>query len=309
MTDESGRPAYPLRMFDLAVRRVHDLSPHFRRITFSGPDLDRFGVPGPTLDLRIKLLLPAPGHVVDRPGAPGGQLVEGWYQQWLRGGQSGRGVLRSYTVRALRSTPQGPELDVDFVLHPAGGQGAPGSDWARRAIPGTAVLVIGPDSRTITRATPPKETGIRWNPRGSRNVLLAGDETAVPAISAILETLPADVSGSAFLEVPDARDVQTIRTRSSVTITWLARNHSNASQGRLLVSAIEHHCRQPSLNTIAGAAEASETYAWIGAEATTVKALRRHLVTHLGVDPKRSELRAYWSVGKAGSGSSGTPAQ
>ncbi|MET4096302.1 hypothetical protein ABIB51_003250 [Arthrobacter sp. UYCu712] len=181
---------------------------------------------------------------MSRPGTPSGPLSDGWHQHWLRGEQPGRGVLRSYTVRALRTTDQGRELDVDFVLHPAEtGRSAPGSDWARTATPGTPALIIGPDCRIISTATPWNATGIRWAPQGSRNVLLAGDETAVPAISAILEALPAGVGGSAYLEVPDAGDVQDIRTRSNVRVTWLPRN---AARGELLVGAIEQHCGGPS---------------------------------------------------------------
>jgi NADPH-dependent ferric siderophore reductase len=48
-------------------------------------------------------------------------------------------------------------------------------------------------------------------------------------------------------------------------------------------------------------------YAWVAVEAGAVKNLRSHLAQHLGMDPKRSELRAYWSLGKAGSGANGIP--
>ena len=50
-----------------------------------------------------------------------------------------------------------------------------------------------------------------------------------------------------------------------------------------------------------------QTYAWVAAEAGTVKSLRRLLVSQVGLDPRRSEFRAYWSLGKAGSGANGTP--
>lgn len=295
-------PAYPLRVFDVVIRRVQDLSAHFRRITFAGPALDRFGVPGPTLDLRIKLLLPVPGYPLSRPGTPDGTLHEGWYQEWLRGEQRGRGFIRSYTVRAVRTTPCGPELDVDFVLHSdAGGQGGPASDWALTAAPGNGVLLIGPDAHAITGATPKSETGIRWDPHRARHVLLAGDETAVPAISSILEALPAGVSGHAFLEVPDGNDFRDMSTESEVRITWLARTPSGAFRGDLLHEAVRQAVYTP------GPPGARQMYAWVAADAGTVKNLRRYLVNQIGLDPRHSEFRAYWSLGKAGSGSNGTP--
>lgn len=312
---ESSR-AHPLRVFDVAVGRVQELTPNFRRITFFGPDLDAFGVPGASLDLRIKLLLPVPGHPISRPGSPSGQLHDGWYQDWLRIDPSERGWLRSYTVRALRTTAQGRELDVDFVIHSgsahsgSAGHRAPGSDWARAAAPGVSAVIVGPDANTITRATLPSETGIRWDPQGVRHVLLAGDETAVPAIGAILESLPADVTGMAFLEVPDSRDFQDLRTDSGVGVSWLARTSADAPRGRLLCDAVRRAAHDAStLRATATAAGANEMYAWVAAEAGTVKELRQYLVHHLGVDPRRSELRAYWSLGKAGSGGNGIPIQ
>lgn len=293
---------YPLRVFGAAVAAVQDLSPHFRRITFAGADLAAFGVPGPRLDLRIKLLLPVPGHALLPLGGPGGRLHEGWYQEWLRRDQPGRGVIRSYTVRSLRKTQDGAELDVDFVLHPMhDGVGAPASDWARAAAAGTPIVIIGPDAETITPDTPPSETGIRWDPQDAGRVLLVGDETAVPAIASILEGLPSGVTGHAFLEVPDAHDVGTLTTASSVRVTWLPRNPLGAARGELLVQAV---------STAVDTAEPPyppQTYAWVAAEAGTVKSLRRTLVSRVGLDPRRSEFRGYWSLGKAGSGVNGTP--
>lgn len=298
---QAAVPAHPIRAFDAWVQRVRDLTPHFRRITFCGPALETFGVPGPTADLRIKLLLPTPGHPLARLGTPDGELESGWYQEWLRREQPGRGFIRSYTVRALRTVPGGRELDVDFVIHPVtASHGAPASEWAGAATPGTPVVIIGPEVNAITAATLRSETGIRWDPQGTRRVLLAGDETAVPAICSILEGLPADISGHAFLEVPDMYDVGTVTTASAVRVTWLARKPVGASRGELLNEAV--------LAALDSAGQPDPgLYAWVAAEAGTVKCLRRQLVNQAGLDPKRSEFRAYWSLGKAGSGANGTP--
>jgi NADPH-dependent ferric siderophore reductase len=290
---------HPVRVFEAVVAEVRDLSPHFRRITFTGSPLVAFGVPGPTLDLRIKLLLPTPGHDVKPPGSPDGVLYAGWYQDWLRQEQPGRGFIRSYTVRALRQGPAGPELDIDFVLHQGSGDHAgPGSRWAQEAQAGRRAWFVGPDAAAVTPATPLPEAGINWNPGNSEDVLLAGDETAVPAISSILETLPPHIGGHAFLEVPDAADVLPLATPGGVRITWLNRDGGGAPRGLRLEQAVR------------GAVERNggwrSTYAWVGAEAGTVRTLRRCLVA-AGVDPKSSEFRGYWSVGKAGSGANGVP--
>ncbi|AUZ35661.1 NADPH-dependent ferric siderophore reductase [Arthrobacter sp. PGP41] len=290
---------HPVRVFEAVVAEVRDLGPHFRRITLAGPSLRAFGVPGPTLDLRVKLILPNPGHPLTTPGAPDGTLQAGWYQTWLRQEQPGRGFIRSYTVRALRQAPAGPRIDIDFVLHDGpGAHAGPGSDWARNAVPGQPAWFVGPDASAVTAATPLPEAGINWKPGDAGHVLLAGDETAVPAISSILEALPAHLSGNAYLEVPDATDVQPITTRSRVRIIWLNRDGGAVPHGRRLEQTVGH--------AVAGNSILRGTYAWVGAEAGTVRNLRRCLAG-AGLDARTSEFRGYWSHGKAGSGANGIP--
>ncbi len=43
-------------------------------------------------------------------------------------------------------------------------------------------------------------------PGAATELLLVGDETAVPAVAGILRDLPAEARGAAFLEVPLAAD-------------------------------------------------------------------------------------------------------
>jgi iron complex transport system ATP-binding protein len=285
-------------VFVAVVAEVRDLSPHFRRVTLTGPSLLDFGVPGPTRDLRIKLLLPNPGQPLRLPGA-NGLLRAGWYQDWLRQDQPGRGFIRSYTVRALRQASSGPELDVDFVLHRGpGSQAGPGSGWALEAAAGCPAWFVGPDITAVTAATPLPEAGINWNPGRSERVLLAGDETAVPAISAILEALPPQISGHAFLEVSEAADILPLATQSRVQLGWLHRGSGGVPRGARLLTAVQQ--------ALAFDAGTGRPYAWVGAEAATVRSLRRCLAD-LGVDPRASELRGYWSLGKAGSGVNGIP--
>lgn len=293
---------YPIRLFEVAVSRVQDISPTFRRITFTGPSLDRFGVEGPTLDLRIKLLLPVPGHPLSTPGSPDGTLSQGWYQDWLRLAQPRRGFIRSYTVRAARTVAGAREIDVDFALHPRiEGQDSPASDWARTVVPEASALIVGPE--LAAQAALPSEAGIRWSPGNAREVLLAGDETAVPAISSILEALPAHFTGHAFLEVPDSRDIQKISSASGVRVAWLPRSPAKSLRGELLLDAVRHTVTAPGQP----GPDVLPLYAWVGAEAGTVKMLRRYLVNEMGLDAKVSEFRGYWSLGRAGSGANGTP--
>lgn len=324
--------------FDVAVTRVQDLSATFRRITFGGACLSAFGVAGDTLDLRIKIVIPARGRrCPDIAGLMRSGDPATWYQAWLGMEPADRGSMRTYTVRAARCGGPIPEIDVDFVLHlDAEGCGGPASEWAATAQPGDAVCVIGPNSSAAQCTTAGAYGGIEWTPGLAQHVLLAGDETAVPAISAILEALPADISGRAFLEVPDEQDVQHIGTRSSVSITWLARGRR--PHGELLEDAVRDAVRVPGWVSMAGpegarggrepedvdidrtilwetpqrleAAVVQSTinperppgtqpfYAWIAGEAAVVRGLRRYLVRNVGVDRKQVAFMGYWRKGR-----------
>jgi len=211
--------------FPVQVTAVQDLGANYRRITFGGYSLRQFGVHGDLLDTRIKVIIP--------PRIPGGWAElpvldaqdEGWYQQWLALPEDERGSMRTYSVRQARLDAAYPEIDVDFVLHGVDGDGdaGPAATWAAQATAGQKLLVIGPNNRAAHCITAQTYGGIEWRPGLAQRVLLAGDETAVPAICAILETLPAYMSGHAFLEVPESGDFQDVHTAADVEITWLAR--------------------------------------------------------------------------------------
>ena len=230
-----------------------------------------------------------------------------WYRRWRELPDEERNPIRTYTIRAVR--PELAEIDVDFVLH---GTEGPASAWAQAAAPGDELIIVGPDSRAASPAG-----GIEWNPGPARRVLLAGDETAAPAICAILESLPDDFSGEAFIEVPEAGDRLNISHPSGVTVTWLGRD--GAPHGTFLEPAIAEW----GAKRLAGAAaqtdaledaEATdpdevlwdvpehvvgEDYAWLAGEAGVVTRMRRHLVRDLGIDRKAVAFMGYWRIGRA----------
>lgn len=235
--------------FDVVVTRVERISANFQRITFGGECLRSFGVQGPTLDLRIKVMIPPNGND-DGTGLDLQALMEapsegpGWYQRWLALDPAERGSMRTYSVREARCGDARPEIDVDFVMHfDADGNGGLASLWAAAAAPGDRVWLIGPNVHAATCTTAGSYGGIEWRPGLAQHVMLAGDETAVPAISAILESLPADIGGHAFLEVPDPSDFQDVHTDSAVQITWLARG--DGDHGELLDAAVRRAVRVP----------------------------------------------------------------
>ncbi|MBM7504260.1 siderophore-interacting protein [Agromyces aurantiacus] len=306
------RPAY--RSFRATVRRLRRLTPHFTRVTFGGEELAGFGTAG--LDQRLKVVLPLPGTGFD--DFPGG---EDWYGTWRELPAERRNPFRTYTIRAVR--PELREVDVDFVAH---GDAGPGSAWASRARPGDEVVLVGPDELSEGRTI-----GIDWRPGEVEIVLLAGDETAAPAICAILESLPADASGAAIIEVPGADDVLEVRAPAGVEVRWLPRTPDQV-HGERLVPAVRDWvagtCRSRDgadpadaaagiasrpLAELEAAADADgvlwdvpegtsldgDCYAWLAGEASVITALRRFLVRDAGLDRRRVAFMGYWRRGRA----------
>ncbi|WP_411374707.1 siderophore-interacting protein [Arthrobacter sp. MPF02] len=229
--------------FEVTVSSVQELSPNFRRITFGGYSLRDFGVHGDTLDLRIKLMIPslaANGTQIPLPVFE--MSSSGWYREWLAMDPAVRGSMRTYTVRRARLDEVYPEIDVDFVMHfDDHGNGGPAANWALNAKPGDAITIIGPNNRAAHCVTAEIYSGIEWRPGLAQRVLLAGDETAIPAISAILESLPEYMTGHAFLEVPEAGDFLELSSPANVDITWLARGAQigrSRPHGELLQQAV-----------------------------------------------------------------------
>ncbi|WP_024287929.1 siderophore-interacting protein [Cellulomonas sp. KRMCY2] len=320
-------PTYPAyRPYDAVVRRILRLSPHFVRVTFAGEDFGVFGTSG--LDQRIKLVLPhADGTLCDiGSGDPQTILAGTWHARWRDLPENRRNPFRTYTVRAVR--PELRELDVDMVLHePAVGQvDGPATAWLRRATVGDRVVVVGPDGRT-----PDPTVGLDWRPGGARRLLLAGDETAAPAICSIVESLRPGATAQAFIEVPTGADILNVFPRGRSRVTWVARDagcetaegfEAVAPRGLLLnqvVSAwLPRHMSQLAsvvretpepLEDIDVDSEllwdspvdptTGDFYAWIAGEAATVKTLRRHLVSEIGVARSNVAFMGYWRHGRS----------
>jgi NADPH-dependent ferric siderophore reductase len=287
------------RAFDVQIRSLQRLSPSFTRVTFTGEDLDLFADNG--FDQRIKLVLPLPGHGVKN--FPSGA---DWFAQWYA--QPERNPLRTYTVRAVR--PEAREVDLDVVIHDDGA--GPASRWIGAAAPGDEAALLGPDARYED-----VHGGLEFRPPADcGTVLLAGDETAVPAILNILERLPARFTGEALLEVPHEADALPVATTSGVKVSWLPREHGE--WGSRLVPATEAAAARliPS-GTAAAELEdvdvdtgelwevpaetltSGSVYVWLAGEASVIKKLRRHLVSERGMDRRAVAFMGYWRMGRA----------
>lgn len=291
------RPSY--RPFAVSVARVQRLSTNFTRVTFTGPDLHKFGTAG--LDQRIKIVLPLPGV-----GVSSFPQHDAWYEAWRDLPDEHRNPIRTYTVRHAR--PEHREVDIDFVTH---GDAGPASRWVRAAVVGDEVAIVGPLADGDNPAV-----GIEWAPGNANTVLIAGDETAAPAICAILSALPRSARGCAYIEVPESSDAHETNAPDGVTVTWLPRN--GAGHGSALENAVKgwtarfitaHHSGAvlPDIDVDEGvlwevpdgSALDGELYAWLAGEASVIKRLRRFLVSEVGIDRRQVAFMGYWRDGRA----------
>ncbi|RRO20399.1 siderophore-interacting protein [Saccharopolyspora rhizosphaerae] len=296
------RPAY--RLFPVEVAHVRRLGPSFVRITFSGACLSEFGFGGH--DQRIKVVLPKPGRsLADFPDG------EDWYARWLDLPEDVRPDLRTYTVRHYR--PETCEVDVDFVLHGLDdGHAGPASTFAAGARPGEVIGLLAPD-----RPGSGRMWGCEWAPPASADrLVLAGDETAVPALAAIVESLPADARGVVCVEVPEEGDRQRWSVPAGVEVRWYGR--AGAPHGKLLCEAVTEALRElcpaggtgvrvelEDVDVDTGLlwevpeSSSGSIYGFLAGEAAVIKRLRRLLVDEHGVPKQAVAFMGYWREGRS----------
>ncbi|ORT56789.1 siderophore-interacting protein [Streptomyces sp. CB03238] len=242
-----------------AVRRV---TPRMVRVTFGGEALAGFALAGP--DQQVKLYFPKPGRatpVLPEPDGADGDVMR-WYAAYSAIPEDERPWMRSYTVRA--HDPRRGTIDIDFVLHD--GDEGPATRWARAARPGDTLGMFGPSEAF---ARPVVLGRADWT-------LLAGDQSALPALGTLVEALPAGQRAVAYIEVPDAAEEQPLIGYGELTVHWL---HGEG----LLLDAVRA-ARLPS----------GTGYAWLAGEAGVVRALRRHLVDERGLDKRSVDFTGYW---------------
>lgn len=295
----AARTAKPAaRPYTVTVSGIEKLTPTFLRVTFTGTELDEFGTDG--LDQRVKVMLPLPGIGLT-PLDP-----NNWYSAWRDLPDETRNPIRTYTVRAVR--PELCEIDIDFVAH---GDSGPASRWVTHAQLGDELVIVGPTLRTDGLVS-----GVEWKPGDATSVLLAGDETAAPAICAIVSSLPRDAKGCAFIEVPTIEDALPIDAPADVHVTWLARG--DEAHGSALDPAVRAWTDNFITDGHAGdtladvdiengilwevpepACHSGGLYAWLAGEAGVIKTLRRFLVSETGLDRHQVAFMGYWRVGRA----------
>ncbi|MFF8915396.1 siderophore-interacting protein [Streptomyces sp. NPDC015032] len=240
---------------------VERITPRTARVTFSGDALAELMEDRP--DQQMKLCFPREGQEAPRLPEPDADDTHGmrWYEAYLAIPEPERPLMRSFTVRGYDR--RSGLMTVDFVLH---GDGGPAARWGRDARAGDVLGMVGPSSM-YARPLPDAD----W-------LLLAGDETALPAIGTLLESLPAGGRAVVCAEVADEAEEQVLASPGEVTVHWVHRD-----RGGRLADAV----RGAGLPAGSGAA-------WLAGEAGAVRALRRHLVEERGLPRAAVEFSGYW---------------
>ncbi len=254
----------PITLRELTVVDAFDISASMRRIVLGGDQLAPFRRDGLALpevvsngfDDEIKLFFPDPVTGVLTLPIQHDRVIE-----WPR---APRPVARTYTVRALDLAAG--RLELDFALHGTG----VASTWARTCEVGDRIHIAGPKMSLL-------------HPVGAEWLLIAGDETALPAIGRWLEELPGGTVAEVYVEVGGFADEQPLETPAGVRVTWVHRGPVRAGSTTALADAV-----------MAGRWHPGLPYAWVAGETLAIKPIRRWLREEKGLPADRVEVTGYW---------------
>jgi len=176
-------------------------------------------------------------------------------------------VTRTYTVRNYREELN--ELDVDFVVH---GDSGPASAWASRVQPGDGIIVAGPGGKKLL------DFSADW-------FVLAGDMTALPAISVNIEQLPDHARGYAVIEILHESDIQALQTPDAFEIHWVVNPRPEQENSLLLDKLMQLPWLEgrPSI--------------WAACEFNNMRALRFYFKQEKAVEKNAVYVSSYWKRG------------
>ena len=244
----------------VAVRRVEPVTPRMVRVTVAGPELDGLTVEQPAASVRM-LLPPAGSDELVVPQWNGNEFL-------LPDGR--RPAIRTFTPWRVDTGER--ELDVGIVIH----GGGVASRWAQSAGPGDPAAISGPGrGYAVDRDAPA--------------YLVAGDETALPAITQVLDAVPAGTPVQVRVEIAHADGRLELPERAHASVEWCV-NARGAAPGDALSAAVRD------------VEPAAGTRVWVAGEAAAVQRIRRYLFEERGIPRAQAAIRGYWKHGRAGDG-------
>lgn len=245
----------PLNFRELRLIESRDVLSNMVRLTLTGDNISDLGVDG----LHVKLMLSANGQV--NPTWP--TVAANGVTVWPDGENALH--VRYFTLRHVRLGDNC--VDIDVVKH-VGGKVA---DWASTAKIGDRIGVMGPGGGGI--------------PEFDGRLLLSGDETALPAIARIIESLPPDRPCDLVIGMADDDKLEDyLSFGSQVAIHRLDSSVFNSRAVEVLHEVAEQNGRP--------------AYAWFGGEFDTANAVRRLFKGEFGLTKGDQLSVAYWQRGR-----------
>lgn len=243
----------------LTIKSKTFLSPHYISVVLEGEDLENFR--NAEIGDNNKLLIPAKGskNVI---------MPEKRADDRTKADENPQ-IMRTYTLRNLDLEKQ--EMTIEFVAH---GDEGPASSWAISSEIGDqlGVMMKKKDKKIFQRAD--------W-------YLLAGDHTALPVISVLLESMQDDATGEVLIEVHGPEDVIELKHPAAVNVVWLF----NQTPGL--------HSSLPEVFRWAKIPDQGTRFLFAAAESQAIIEIQTVLRENLAL--KRSEWKAYsyWKLGQS----------
>ena len=245
----------PPRYRRVEVRNVEQLTPRLRRVTFGGDELEGLVVEHPAASVR--LLIPTPGT--------DSLVMPTWTGNEFRLPDGKRPTIRTFTPWRVRGDAR--ELDLGIVIHGTGSA----SEWAESVSSGAPAAISGPGR------------GYTIDPE-ARAFVVSGDETALPAIAQLLESLPSEATTQVHIEVATSDAHVDLPEHARADVTW---HEQKGAPGAAMAAAIQ-------------AAEIDDdARVWVAGEAAAVQRIRRHLFDERGIARANTTVRGYWKHGRS----------
>ncbi len=245
----------PPRFRRATVGRIAPLTPRMTRVVLTGPELDGLVIDEPAASVRLLL-----------PGSNGRLELPTWTGNQFEVADGSRAPIRTFTPR--HHNPDADELTIDVVAH---GDGA-ASGWAASAAPGDEVAISGPG----------RGYAIDVN---AASYLLAGDETAIPAIDQLLEAMPPGLTTTVLIELTDPEASMELHAGPATTVRWLDLP-DGSPPGTAMTEAIQN------LDAIPGTI-------WVAGEAAAMQRIRTHLFDERNLTRSQATVRGYWKLGRS----------
>ncbi|MGN7757524.1 siderophore-interacting protein [Chryseobacterium sp. 22532] len=189
-------------------------------------------------------------------------------RQWVYPPKEVAPAIRTYTHRGIDLDKN--ELIIDFVDH---GDGGPASKWARESEAGSKLGIM---MRTEAKEMYPDA---EW-------YLFVGDVTAIPVLSAMLETLPETAKGVCIIEVHGKEDEQILKTKADIEFKWL---HNPTPQISSEMADVVKDIAIPE----------TTKFGYVAAEFSSVKEIRTYLRKEKNWTSQELNAYSYWKAGVA----------